>query len=169
MGSFRIRDAKETDVSVIYDCIVRLAEYEQLAHEVVASESDIRDTLFGSHPYAFVLLAEEGTETVGFALYFFNYSTFLGRPGLYLEDLYVVPTFRGRGYGKALLARLAAIAVDRKCGRMEWNVLSWNEPAIRFYESLQAKHVDEWKTYRLTGAALTALAATHERPTEPKK
>ena len=108
----------------------------QLAHEVVASESDIRATLFGSHPYAFVLLAEEGMETVGFALYFFNYSTFLGRPGLYLEDLYVVPTFRGRGYGKALLARLAAIAVDRKCGRMEWNVLSWNEPAIRFYESL---------------------------------
>ena len=154
-GSFRIRDAKRPTCRV-YDCIVRLAEYEQLAHEVVASESDIRDTLFGSHHYAFVLLAEEGTETVGVAL-FSQLFHVPRRPGLYLEDLYVVPTFRGRVW-KALLARLAAIAVDRKCGRMEWNVLSWNEPAIRFYESLQAKHVDEWKTYRLTGAALTALA-----------
>ena len=169
MTAFQIRTADENDVPIIFEFILRLATYEKMADEVVATEEHVRKTLFGPHPYAFVVLAEVHGVPVGFALYFFNYSTFLGCPGLYLEDLFVVPEQRGNGYGTALLSTLASIAVDNECGRMEWNVLSWNEPAIRFYESLQARHVNEWNTYRLTGTALMSLAAVQDRPIAPKK
>jgi len=160
MHTFQMRHAVERDVPIIYDFILRLATYEKMAHEVVCTEEQVRKTLFGAHPYAFVVLAERDGVSVGFALYFFNYSTFLGRPGLYLEDLFVVPEHRGQGYGTALLSTLAQIAVQNECGRMEWNVLDWNTSAIHFYESLQARQVDEWKTFRLTGAALHQLAST---------
>ena len=117
-------------------------------------------SLFGSRPYAEALLAEVGGEAVGLALYFHNFSTFLGKPGLYLEDLFVKPAFRGRGIGKALLSRVARIAVERDCGRMEWSVLDWNEPSIRFYESLGAKPLDDWTSFRLTGDALQRCGQT---------
>ena len=158
-GDLRIRPATETDIPLIHRFIRELAEYERLAHEVRATEDSLRTTLFGNPRYAEVLIAESGVdEPVGFALFFHNYSTFLGRPGLYLEDLYVRPDLRGHGYGRALLVRLAQIARERNCGRLEWAVLNWNESAIRFYRSLGALPMDQWKVYRLTGAALDALA-----------
>ncbi len=155
----RIRPATEDDVPLILHFIRELAEYEKLRHEAVATEEQIRQTLFGPRPYAEVVFAELEGEPVGFALYFHNYSTFLGKPGLYLEDLFVRPEVRGRGVGRRLLAHLAAIAKERGCGRMEWFVLDWNEPAIRFYRSLGARPMDEWTVYRLTGPELDALAA----------
>jgi len=157
-SEIRLRFAAEADVGAILDCIEGLAEYEKLAHEVVADEDGLRSTLFGDRPAAEVVLAELGGETAGFALFFHNYSTFLARPGLYLEDLYVKPELRGRGIGRALLSKLAEIAVDRGCGRFEWSVLDWNEPAIRFYESLGALAMDGWTTFRMTGEALRRLA-----------
>ena len=155
---FEIRTATEADVPLILDFIKQLAEYERLAHAVVATEEMIRNTLFGERRFAEVIIAEEDAHPAGFALFFHNYSTFLGQPGIYLEDLFVKPDYRGRGYGKALLARLAAIARERNCGRLEWAVLNWNEPAIGFYKSLGARPMDEWTVYRVTGKALEDLA-----------
>ena len=156
--SFRIRVAVESDVPLILRFIRDLAEYERLAHKVVATEELLHATLFGFRRYAEVLIAEEGPEPVGFALFFHNYSTFLARPGIYLEDLFVKPETRGKGYGRALLARLAALAIERDCGRVEWAVLDWNEPAIEFYRTLGAQMMDDWKIFRLTGDALERLA-----------
>jgi GNAT superfamily N-acetyltransferase len=156
--TFEIRDANESDVPLILQFIRDLAEYEKLRHLVVATEAELRTTLFGSAPYAEVIIAEEDGTPAGFALFFHNYSTFLAQPGIYLEDLFVKPEYRGRGYGKALLARLARIARERNCGRVEWAVLDWNEPSIAFYESLGARKMDEWHTFRLTGPALDRLA-----------
>jgi GNAT superfamily N-acetyltransferase len=154
----RIANATERDVGVILRLITALAEYEKLSHEVVATEASIRDTFFGRGRNAEAILAHAGEQPVGFAVWFHNYSTFLGRPGLYLEDLFVLPEWRGRGVGRALLRHLARIAVERGCGRMEWAVLDWNEPAIGFYRSLGARAMDEWTVYRLTGDALRRLA-----------
>lgn len=153
-----IRFATPTDVPVIADLIRGLAEYEKLSHAVTLEEDRLGEHLFGAHPYAEVLLAEDDGVVVGFALFFHNYSTFLGQPGIYLEDLFVLPEYRGQGHGKTLLAELARLAVERGCGRLEWSVLNWNEPALRFYRSLGAKPLDEWTGYRLTGAHLEMLA-----------
>ena len=153
-----IRDATPDDTHTIAVLIRGLAEYERLAHEVVLDEDDLREHLFGSRRYAEVILAEDGGVTVGFALFFHNYSTFLAKPGIYLEDLFVLPEHRGGGHGRALLARLAQIAVERGCGRLEWSVLDWNEPSIAFYRSLGATPMDAWTTYRLTGDALRTLS-----------
>ena len=158
-----IRPGTEADLEVIEELIRALADYERLSDEVVMDAALLRRNLFGEHPFAEVLIAEEGDVPAGFALFFHNFSTFVGRPGIYLEDLFVKPEHRGKGYGKALLARLAKIAVDRECGRLEWAVLDWNRPAIGFYQGLGARPNDEWTVYRLAGAALTALA---ESPTE---
>lgn len=151
-----IRPATPTDVPVIAQLIRDLAEYEKLPQWV--DEARLRDHLFGPRPYCEVLLAEDGGRVVGFALFFHNYSTFRNRPGLYLEDLYVEPAARGSGFGKALLRALAKVAVERDCARVEWMVLDWNEPSIRFYQSLGAVPLDDWITYRLTGEALERLA-----------
>src|SRR5579863_8901469 len=155
----RIVPASEADVPLILELIRGLAEYEKLAHAVVATEEQLRKTLFGPHPAAEVLLAYGGsesdeTECTGFALYFMTYSTFLARPGIWLEDLFVKPHARGKGIGFALLKRLAAIARDRECGRMEWSVLDWNAPSIQFYKKVGAVPMDEWTTFRLTGDSL---------------
>ncbi|MGZ5474297.1 MAG: N-acetyltransferase family protein, partial [Thermoanaerobaculia bacterium] len=158
-GELKLRAATEHDVTLILQFIRDLAEYERLAHACVATEESVRETLFGAKRYAEVVLAERAGEPAGFALFFHNYSTFLARPGIYLEDLYVRPELRGQGIGKALLARLASLAVERKCGRLEWAVLNWNEPAIRFYRSLGALPQDEWTVYRVTGEELDRLAA----------
>lgn len=153
-----IRPATGTDVPLIFDFIRGLAVYEKLAHEVVATEETLRQTLFGATPAAQVVIAEVDGQPAGFALYFFNYSTFLAKPGLYLEDLFVKPEFRGAGTGRALLLHLAKIATARGCGRMEWSVLDWNEPAIKFYEALGARRMKEWQICRLTGPALARYA-----------
>jgi GNAT superfamily N-acetyltransferase len=154
-----IREAVPGDEALILQFIGELAAYEKLAHEAVASEGDLSATLFADNPKVFALIAETNGAACGFALYFFNYSTFLGRHGLYLEDLYVSPAARGAGAGKALLARLAKIAQDHNCGRLEWWVLDWNAPAIAFYKSLGAEAMSEWTVNRLTGPALDNLAA----------
>lgn len=156
---FVLRPAREDDVPVILACIRGLAEYERLAHEVVASEEQLRATLFGPRPAAEVVLAFEGDTPAGFALFFHNYSTFLARPGLYLEDLFVFPRFRGRGLGRTLLSHLARLAVERGCGRFEWAVLDWNGDAIRFYESVGAVAMSDWTVYRVAGDSLGTLAA----------
>ena len=153
-----IRPAEPADTALILSLIRELAEYERLPHEVVATEDALRATLFGARSRAEVLIADADGQAAGFALFFHNYSTFLARPGLYLEDLFVRPAFRRQGIGRMLLTRLAGIAVARGCGRFEWSVLDWNEPARRFYESLGARPMDEWTTYRMTGAALDELA-----------
>jgi GNAT superfamily N-acetyltransferase len=155
----QIINAAERDVPVILEMIRGLAEYERLAHNCTATEEQLRETLFGARPAAEVLLASVDQETVGFAVYFTNYSTFLARPGIYLEDLFVKPHARGQGIGKALLVRLAQIAAERGCGRLEWSVLDWNEPSIRFYESLGAVAMNEWTIYRVAGESLEKLAA----------
>jgi len=157
-ADIRIVPALERDTPVILSLIRDLAEYERLGHEVEATEEDIRESLFGDWPGAEVVLAYVGGDLAGFALFFHNYSTFLGRRGLYLEDLFVRPAYRGRGIGRRLLAHLARLAVERKCGRMEWWVLDWNESAIRFYRSIGAVPMDDWTVYRLTGDALARLA-----------
>lgn len=153
-----LREATESDVPLILQFIRELAEYERLAERVVATEDMLRRTLFGNPRFAEVLIAEEDGKPAGFALFFHNYSTFLGQPGIYLEDLFVRQEMRGRGYGKALLARLARIARERGCGRVEWAVLDWNAPSIAFYKSIGAVSLDDWKIMRLTGRALDALA-----------
>ncbi|HSP16412.1 MAG TPA: GNAT family N-acetyltransferase [Thermoanaerobaculia bacterium] len=155
-----IRVATEADIPLILQFIRDLAEYERLADKVVATEDTLRTALFGHPRFAEVLIGEADGQPAGFALFFHNFSTFLGRPGIYLEDLFVKPEFRGRGYGKTLLARLAAIARARDCGRLEWAVLTWNEPAIEFYKKLGANPLDDWKVFRLTGEALEKLART---------
>ena len=155
----QIRFATEDDVPLILHFIRALAEYERLHDRVVATEERLRRTLFGNPKFAEVLIAEAEEEPVGFALFFHNYSTFIGLPGIYLEDLFVDEKHRGRGYGKALLARLAKLAKERECGRVEWAVLDWNEPSINFYRRIGAVSLDDWKIFRLTGDALTALAA----------
>ena len=155
-----IRSATEEDVPLILRFIRELAQYERLEHQVIATEESVRATLFGDRQYAEVLIGEVDGDPFGFALFFHNYSTFLGRPGIYLEDLYVRPELRGHGYGRALLARLASIAIERGCGRVEWAVLNWNEPAIRFYRSLGALPMDQWTVYRITGEALEKLVSS---------
>lgn len=157
--SLTIRIATRTDVPLILRFIRGLAEYERLPHAVVATESLLAEQLFGERPGAEVLIAEWDGVPAGFALFCHNFSTFLGRRGLWLEDLYVEPDQRGRGIGKALLARLAAIAVERACGRLEWSVLDWNTDAIGFYRALGADAMDEWTTFRVTGEALGRLAS----------
>ncbi len=154
-----IRPATPADVPAIARLVRGLAEYERLAHVVVMEEANLREHLFGERPYAEVLLAEEAGAVVGFALFFHNYSTFAGKPGLYLEDLFVEPEHRGKGHGKALLVALAKLAVERDCWCIKWSVLNWNEPSIQFYKSLGADPMDEWTVYRLMGDALKKLAA----------
>ena len=164
MSEFLIRSAKSEDVPLVLSFIRQLAEYERLSDACVATEDILRESLFGARPAAEVVIGYEGSEPVGFAVFFHNFSTFLGRAGIYLEDLFVNPDKRGRGYGKALLAHLAKLAVERGCGRLEWSVLDWNEPSIRFYKSLGAIPMDEWTIYRVTGDALTRLSATNRKP-----
>ena len=154
---FTIRPAAPGDEAFILSLIIELAEYEKLAHEVVATEEVLHEWLFEKEK-ARVLIAEEDGVGVGYALYFYNFSTFLGRAGIYLEDLYVRPAYRKRGYGKALLRKLAQIAQAEGCGRLEWSCLDWNQPSIDFYLSLNAKPMDGWTVYRLTGDTLKALA-----------
>ena len=156
-SALSIRPATRRDASVIFRLIRGLAEYERLAHEMEATVGQIRRHGFGRRPYFEALICRRGRTPVGFALYFFTYSTFLGRPTLYLEDLFVLPAERGRGVGRALLGELARIAVRRRCGRMEWAVLDWNAPSIRFYRKLGAKLRKEWILTRLTGPALRRL------------
>jgi GNAT superfamily N-acetyltransferase len=158
MSSIRIVPAQAADVGVILGMITALAEYEQLTHEMTATEDDLRHALFGPRPAAEVVLAYSGEQPIGFALFFHNFSTFLGRHGLYLEDLFVVPEWRGKGVGKQLLAHVASIAESRNCGRLEWTVLDWNESAIAFYRRMGAHVLDEWRICRLTGSELRAAA-----------
>jgi GNAT superfamily N-acetyltransferase len=153
-----IAPASEDDVPVILNFIRQLAEYEKLSHLVVATEANIHEHVFGPHSVAEVLLAYWNGQAVGFALYFRNFSTFLGQPGIYLEDLFVEPDFRGKGIGKALLIRLAQVAIERGYGRLDWSVLDWNAPSIEFYRRLGAVSQDAWTGYRLTGDALSRLA-----------
>ena len=155
----RIVPATIDEVPLILRLIQGLAVYEKLAHEVTATEAGLRETLFGARPAADVIIAYAGDAPAGFALFFPNYSTFLGKPGLYLEDLFVLPEFRGQGLGLALMKHLARTAVERGCGRFEWSVLDWNAPAIGFYEGLGAKLMDGWSIVRVTGDALTKLAS----------
>lgn len=159
-AGLRIDAATERDVPVILTLIKALAEYERMSADVTADESGLRASLFGPAPAAEVAIARAGDEPVGFAVWFYNYSTFLARRGLYLEDLFVVPEWRGRGVGRALLAHLAQTALARNCGRMEWSVLNWNEPSIGFYRGLGARPMDEWTVYRLTGDDLARLAGS---------
>ena len=157
-GKIQIAEATAQDVPVILDFIRQLAEYERLADKVTATEDQLRLTLFGPRPAAEILLAAVDGETVGYALFFTTYSTFLAKPGLYLEDLFVKSQARGKGIGTALLARLAQVAVERNCGRVEWTVLNWNEPSIGFYNSLGAVPMSDWTLFRLTGESLSNLA-----------
>jgi GNAT superfamily N-acetyltransferase len=164
-SDFCIRAATVDDLPLILQFIKDLAEYEKLAHEVSATEELLRSTLFGERKTAEVLLASEGTHDVGFAVFFHNFSTFLGKPGIYLEDLYIRPEFRGRGYGRALMIYLARLAKERDCGRFEWWVLNWNTPSLEFYRRLNAIPMTEWTVQRMTAGAIDALAA-HKLPAE---
>jgi GNAT superfamily N-acetyltransferase len=157
---FTIEEAREPDVPLILGFIRELAEYERLPHEVVATEDGLRSALFGARPAAEVVIGRFRGEPVGFALFFHNFSTFVGRQGMYLEDLYVRPSERGHGFGRALLAHVAHLAWERDCGRMEWAVLDWNEPALAFYRRIGAVPMGEWTVFRLAGGALEALAAS---------
>jgi GNAT superfamily N-acetyltransferase len=159
MTNVRIVPASPQDVPIILNLIKALADYERMSDDVVATEDGLRGWLFGDRPAAEVVLAYLDDTVVGFALFFHNFSTFLGRPGLYLEDLFVVPESRGHGIGRKLLAHLAQIAVERGCGRMEWTVLDWNEPAIGFYERIGARVMKEWQLCRLTGDSLARVAS----------
>jgi GNAT superfamily N-acetyltransferase len=161
-SDFRIEVASERDVPVILHMIKALAEYERLSHKVVATEEALRASLFGSRRAAEVVIARAGDEAAGFAVFFPTFSTFLGQPGLYLEDLFVEPRWRRRGLGRKLLAYVAGVAADRGCGRLDWSVLDWNEPAIRFYRGLGAEPVQEWSVLRLTGESLARLAERDE-------
>ncbi len=158
MNNIQIRKAVPEDAPLILSFITGLAVFEKAEHEVKTTEADIQKTLFGDNATAHGLISSIDDESVGFAVYFYNYSTWLGKPGLYLEDLYIHPDYRGSGSGTALLKHLARIAVQKGCGRFEWSVLDWNEPAIQFYESQGARPQSEWIIYRLTGDALHALA-----------
>ena len=157
MEDFSIRKAVEQDTPLIFDLIKELAIYERLEHEMITTIQELEQNIFKKQQ-AHVIIAEENGIPVGFALYFFNFSTFMGKHGLYLEDLYVKSAFRGKGYGKRLLKHLAKIAKAEDCGRMEWSVLDWNEPSIAFYKSLGAKPMEEWTVFRVTGKELNELA-----------
>jgi GNAT superfamily N-acetyltransferase len=157
--NIHITPASEADLPVILSFIKGLAEYERLLHQVVATEEILRESLFGENKYAEVIIARYGVEPAGFAIFFHNFSTFVGRPGIYLEDLFVLPKFRKKGIGKALFTYLARLAVERKCGRFEWAVLDWNKPAVEFYEKMGAVCLHDWKIFRLTGEALSHRAA----------
>ena len=157
-NNLHIKPATRKDVSLILQFIKQLAEYEKLSHEVVATEDSLKQTLFGKQKIAEVILGYFEDKPVGFALFFHNYSTFLGKPGVYLEDLFIKPEYRGKGFGKAFLVYLAHLTKVRNCGRLEWSVLDWNEPSINFYEKLGAKAMKEWIGFRLTGDALNTLA-----------
>ena len=157
MNSVSIRYATEQDIPAILSFIRQLAEYEHMSDQVIASEELLREWIFERQKAEVLLLAEDGSN-VGFALFFHNFSTFMGRAGIYLEDLFVLPEHRGKGYGKALLRRLAAIAVERSCGRLEWSCLNWNQPSIEFYLSLGAVPMNEWTVYRVAGETLRQLA-----------
>ncbi|MEO7997321.1 MAG: GNAT family N-acetyltransferase [Gemmatimonadaceae bacterium] len=159
-AALSIRSATREDIPLVLKFIRGLAEYEKLAHECEATEAQLEKTLFGERPAAEVVIAFRDDIAAGFALFFHNYSTFLARPGIYLEDLFVDPAERGHGVGRALLAHLAKLAVERDCGRFEWSVLDWNADAIRFYESLGARPMSDWTIYRVTGDALQKLATT---------
>ncbi len=159
-----IRLALESDVPQILAFIRALAEYEREPDAVLATEEDLRRDGFGPNPFYLCLIAEQDGVPAGFALYFFNYSTWLGRPGLYLEDLFVLPDFRGRGVGKALLQRVAAIAVEKKCPRLQWEVLDWNTPAVEFYAAMGAEFLDTWRNVRVSGDALRKLAGAETAP-----
>jgi len=171
-SDLKIRPARVEDVPVILQLIRDLARYERAPDEVTATEEQLVDVLFGQRPAAEVLLAFEGESPVGFAVFFHNFSTWLGRPGLYLEDLFVKPEKRGKGYGRALLVELGKIARERDCGRMEWAVLDWNESAIKFYRALGAKPMDEWTVFRLTRDGIAKLANSErvdqEHPSSPR-
>ena len=156
-----LRNAEIQDVPLILDFIRKLADYEKLSHEVVATEKDLKKYLFGQERVAEVILGYEGEKPVGFALFFHNFSTFLGKPGIYLEDLFVIKESRGKGYGKTLLTYLAKLAMERECGRLEWAVLDWNEPSIEFYKSLGATLLSEWIVNRVSGESLVKLAEMH--------
>jgi GNAT superfamily N-acetyltransferase len=156
MSAIRVRPAALEDAALVLDFIRQLAAYEKLSDQVVATEAAVRETLFGPRPAAEALIAELDGAPAGFALFFQNYSTFLARPGLYLEDLFVIPALRRHGVGRALFTHLARLAVERQCGRFEWAVLDWNEPAIAFYKSLGAVPLHDWTVFRLTGDALIA-------------
>ena len=156
--SLSIHRARPDESGLIYALLCELAEYEKLTHEVEATEANIASALFCDHPRLFCEIAEWNGESVGFALWFFNFPTFSGRPGIYLEDLFVRPAFRGKGIGKALLSHLARLGVEHGCSRLQWSVLDWNTPSIAFYKSLGAVMMDEWTLCRVSGAALTQLA-----------
>lgn len=157
MSNFNFRYANETDVALILYFIKELAEYEKMSNEVVATEELLKEWIFEKKKAEVIFALEDGKE-VGFALFFHNFSTFLGRAGIYLEDLFVKPEYRGKGYGKALLKKLAEIAVERGCGRLEWSCLDWNKPSIDFYFSLGAEQMSDWTTYRITGDTLRKMA-----------
>ena len=163
LQEFSIREAVEQDVPLLLSFIRELAVYEKMLDDVVATEESLRESLFSGRRVAEALIGEWEGRPVAFAVYFHNFSTFLGRPGLYLEDLYVKPEMRGKGIGKAMLAYLANLAKERRCGRFEWAVLDWNEPAIGFYRSLGAVPMDEWTVFRITGEALDKLAGECNR------
>jgi GNAT superfamily N-acetyltransferase len=163
-SNFIIREATINDAATILALIKDLAEYEKLSHEVAATEDDIRQSLFGDRPVAEALIGELEGVPISFALFFYNFSTFLGKPGIYLEDLYVKPDYRGNGFGRKMLAHIAGLAKERNCGRFEWSVLDWNAPAIRTYDRLNARPMKEWILYRLTGDALDKLAQEGKQP-----
>jgi GNAT superfamily N-acetyltransferase len=162
IANFTIRTATVTDIPLILSFIKELAEYEKLSNEVVATEEMLSESLFGAHTFAEIVIGYYEDEPVAFALFFHNFSTFLGKPGLYLEDLYVKPEMRGKGIGKVLITYLANLAKQRGCGRFEWWVLDWNKEAIRFYQSIGAKSMDEWTVQRIDGEALDQLANEFE-------
>ena len=166
--SLSIRTAEERDAALILDFIRELAAYERLAHEVVATQADIARALFAPQPRVFADITEWEGEPAGFALWFYNFSTFRGRHGIYLEDLFVRPAFRARGVGQALLRQLARRCVQEGLARLEWWVLDWNEPALRFYRSIGAEPMDEWTVQRVTGEALARLAEGHDNPPHPR-
>lgn len=153
-----VRPATPADVPVLFSLIQALAEYEKLSHAVTGSPASLEEHLFGKQTYAEAIVAELESQAVGFALFFHNYSTFLTKPGIYLEDIFVLPEYRGQGIGKALLSYIAKLAVERGCGRVEWSVLDWNSPAIAFYQHIGANILEEWRICRVTGASLTELA-----------
>lgn len=163
MATLTIKQATQDDIPVILTFIKELADYEKLSHEVVATEEDLRQTLFGDNPHAEVVIGYLDKKPASFALFFHNYSTFLAKPGLYLEDLFVKPALRGHGIGQQMLTYLANLAKERGCGRFEWSVLDWNKSAILFYEKLGAKALDEWTSFRVTGKALDALASQYTK------
>lgn len=154
MPELQIRPATHDDVAPILEMVKELAAYERLLHTVQATEADLREALFGPRPVAEALVADRGGRAVGFALFFHNYSTFVGRPGIYIEDLYVRPAHRGQGIGGALMSHIIRLARARRCGRVEWAALEWNEPAIRFYEAMGAQALNEWRIFRLTQEAI---------------